>query len=470
MKMHAAVSRRGGADITPSCGEPLRAIALHRAALVLRCVWRCCLGLFFLWISTTPSHAQLSFTSAITLAVQNSPRVKMAQDDVHRAIAVLSDAKDQFIPSATANGGLGKAYGITLSVPTILTLNTQSLVYNAAQRNYIRSAKDAIQAANQALADVRGQVEEDTANAYLSLEAAEQRHAALDEEHGFATKLVSIVQDRLGAGLESDLDLKQAQRTELQIRLQELTVDDEIESLREQLAQLIGLPSPGLAISPESIPPDSSFATAAKAPAPRVESASLLSLEDNARARQEQALGDSRYALRPQLLFQAQYGRISPIDDVSQYYNLHGDYNTFEGGVVIVFPFFDKSHAAKARETMADAMHTQHEAENLRSQQIENRLGLQHSVLELAVKSSLAEVDLGIAQDQLATMLAEVQSHNADVTGRAMTAKDEQNARLQERAKFVDLLDAAGQLRKAQISLMRQGNTLDDWLASLPKL
>jgi muconolactone delta-isomerase len=67
-------------------------------------------------------------------------------------------------------------------------------------------------------------------------------------------------------------------------------------------------------------------------------------------------------------------------------------------------------------------------------------------------------------------MLAEVQSHNADVTGRAMTAKDEQNARLQERAKFVDLLDAAGQLRKAQISLMRQGNTLDDWLASLPKM
>jgi outer membrane protein TolC len=461
MKTHAAESRPEATNITPLCGVALRAILLRTLIRFIPCL---------LFVGFAASlHAQLSFSSAIALAVQNSPRVKMAQDDLHRSIAAVSDAKDQYIPAATANGGLGKAYGITLNVPTILTLNTQSLVYNAAQRNYIRSAKDGVEAANEALADVRGQVEEDAANAYLSLDGAEQRHAALEQEHGFAARLVSIVQDRLNAGLESDLSLKQAQRTELQIRLQELTVEDQIESQRELLAQLIGLPSPGLAIAPETIPPEASFAAGAKPPSPHMESAALLSLEDNARARHEQAMGDSRYTLRPQLLFQAQYGRISPIDDVSSYYNLHGDYNTFEGGVVIVFPFLDKAHAARARESIAEAMHTQHEAENLRSQEIENRLGMQHTVLELSVRNSLAQVDLGIAQDQLTATLAEVQSNNADVAGRAMTPQDEQNARLQERAKMVDLLDATEQLLKAQISLMRQAGELDDWLASLPR-
>jgi hypothetical protein len=199
------------------------------------------------------------------------------------------------------------------------------------------------------------------------------------------------------------------------------------------------------------------------------DSLNVLSSEANAKARAAQARGDSHSTMRPQVLFQAQYGRVSPVNNVTDYYNLHGRYNTFAAGVTVVFPFVDRSRSAKARETLADAMHAQHDAENQRSQQVENRLGQQHSVLELSVKASLAEVELGIAQDKLTAMLAEVKSNNGDVAGRPMTSKDEQNARLQERARFVDLLNATDQLRKARISLLRQTGALEGWLASLPK-
>jgi outer membrane protein TolC len=169
-------------------------------------------------------------------------------------LAALADVKDQYIPTFGAVGGVGWSYGITLNVPTIVTLNTQSLVYNSSQRDYMRAARASLQAANLALADVRSQVEEETANAYLSLQGAQLRHNAIVEEHGFATKLATIVQDRESAGIESDLDLKKARRTELQIRLQELSVDDELGALQEQLAHLMGLPSQGLTIVSDSIP------------------------------------------------------------------------------------------------------------------------------------------------------------------------------------------------------------------------
>lgn len=448
-----------------SYGALWRLMAFASRMVLPRCVG-CAL---LLWIPAASLEAQISFSSAISLALRNSPRVKMAQDDVNRALAVVADAKDQFIPTFGATGGVGWSYGITLNVPTIVTLNTQSLIFNSAQREYIRSARDSLEAANLALADVRSQVEEDTANTYLSLDGAQLRHSALVEEHGFATKLVAIVQDRLNAGLESELDLKKARRQELQTQLDELSVEDEMGTLREQLADLIGLPPEGLTIDADSIPPESSFSLAEELRSPLPDNPNVQSSEANANAKLAQSLGDLRYAMRPQISFQAQYGRVSPVNDVSEYYNLHGKYNTFEAGVAIALPFFDRARSARARETVADALHAQHELENARSQQAENRLGSQHSVLELSVKAALAQVDLGIAQDELTAMLAEAASHNEDVAGRPMTAKDEQNARMEERARFVDLLNATEQLHKAQISLLRQTGALDAWLASLPK-
>ena len=45
-----------------------------------------------------------------------------------------------------------------------------------------------------------------------------------------------------------------------------------------------------------------------------------------------------------------------------------------------------------------------------------------------------------------------------------MTPKDEQNARLQERARTVDLLNAQYQLSQAEVNLLRQNGQLDEWL------
>jgi hypothetical protein len=48
-----------------------------------------------------------------------------------------------------------------------------------------------------------------------------------------------------------------------------------------------------------------------------------------------------------------------------------------------------------------------------------------------------------------------------------LTPMVEQNAHLQERQRYLDVLDAELQLQKAQISFLRQTGILNEWLKSL---
>jgi len=113
-------------------------------------------------ISPLPCRAQTTLSSAIQLAMENSPKVKMAQNDVQKAAAALSVTRDIYIPSVVTSGGAGASYGITLSVPTIFTVNAQSLVFSVQQRSYIRAARFDFQSATYALADARDRVAEAT--------------------------------------------------------------------------------------------------------------------------------------------------------------------------------------------------------------------------------------------------------------------------------------------------------------------
>jgi len=232
--------RQSDSPTTPARRRP-NTIELLRSWRYMDCSqsWKACSGsisplvriLFGLivWSATAIlSHAQISFTSAIDLALRNSPRVKVAQDDVNKAVATLAETKDVFIPSITASLGAGASSGITLNVPTIFTVSAQSLAFNYSQHDYIRAARLGVQASSMALTEVRQQVEEDLAITYLSLDLGEQREAAVTDQYGYALKLVSVVQDRLAAGMESDLELKKARRTAVQIRLQQLQLDDQI--------------------------------------------------------------------------------------------------------------------------------------------------------------------------------------------------------------------------------------------------
>ena len=424
---------------------------------------RCLLAAAAIAVTTTaPASAQISFTTAIDLALKNNPRVLAAQDEVDKARAALAEAKDAYIPTLVGGSGLGYSYGFPLGQPSVFNFTSQSLLVNFSQPDYIRAARAALTAANLALKDVRQAVAEDAAITYLALDHDQQRQAALADESNYATRLVTIVQDRLDAGQSTAIDLTTAKLTSAQIRLARLRTEDEALANRSHLARLTGLPATGLSVIPSSVPqiapplPPTTLEGATTSPA--VESAYAI-----AQSKQQVAFGDARYLWRPQVYFVAQYSLFAKFNNYDKFYS-NFQYSNAGVGVDLRFPIFDYVHKAKARESAADAAKARHEADFMRDQFLEGREKVQRATTELAAQVEVASLDRQLAQQQLDVMLVELNSGNSQ--GQQMTPRDEQNSRIAERERFLTYLDAGFQLQQAQINLMRQTGDLENWLKS----
>jgi len=386
-----------------------------------------------------------------------------ATHNVEKSTAVLSEAKDAYIPSLLVSGGVGQTYGITLTVPTIFTASAQSLIFSASHRHYVRGAALDLQAAVMKLNDTREQVEEDTAITYIRLDVVQRAEQALMVQQGFAANLVKIVEKRFDNGLESSLELQKTRRTAVQIHLAKLSLDEELIYLQQHLGQLTGDLSENITIISESIPrlPEVRFLQTSVRDPWYSPSSSALSSVYNAQAREESARGDSLFVWRPFITFNAQYGRISPINDVSEYYNLHGKYDTASAGIQIQIPIIDEARRAKAREAKAVALHARAEADAVQDQLKADRVRLRHLLEELSAKAELAELDQEIATEELRGVLERIKSIGA---GPPLTPKDEMNARILEQQRLQEVLDATFQLKKTAIFYLRQTDQLQAWI------
>ncbi len=417
-------------------------------------------------------RAQISLTTAIDLALKSSPRVKIAQADVDKARAGLAETKDIYIPAINAGAGLGNSYGYSSNPPSLFNVTAGSLVYNAAQRDVIRAAHASLDAATLALRDIQESVAEDTALAFLALNHDQDRIVVLDEETRLTDRLVQIVQDRFDAGDDTKLELLNAKRTNAQFHLGRLTTNDNLEDDRQHLARLIGLPPTSLTVE-RTLPPVPSadlLTLSEQSPLPP----SVASAFANAHAKQEIAFADNRFLYRPQFQLFLQFTRYATF--ASSFQTLQNIYATNTNGakiganeeafgIQVSLPLFDKYRQARGRESLADAAHARHEAENAQFLALDGRSRLRHSLDELQLRTDIASLDQQYAQTQLDILLLQLNVPPAN--GPATTPKDEQNSRIAERERYLGVLDTTFQLHQTQINLLRQSGRLTDWLNSL---
>jgi outer membrane protein TolC len=428
-------------------------------------ILRLCIACSVFASAVAPACAQISFTTAIDLAQKSNPKVLMAQADVDKARAAVQQLRDAYVPSIVGGSGLGPpSYGFPLGQPSIFNFTAQSLVFSYSQRDYIRAAQAALDAANLSFKDIRQGVAEDTAVTYLALDRDIQRQAALQEQQAFADRLVSIVQDRLDAGQDTPIDLTTSRLTAAQIHLSRLRADDETIADRAHLARLIGLPAQALGTVSNSVPAfivtSSDLAGTTQITSPAVDSAYAI-----ARSKRETAFGEARYLWRPQITFAGQYSRFAKFNNYQDYY-LHFQQNNAGVGVQINVPVFDVAHSAHAREAAADAAHSEHEADMIRDQFFDNRLRAHHTAAELAARAEIAALDQQLARQQLDILLVQSKEGTGNLSGPQMTPKDEQTSRIAEREKFIAVLNANFEAQQAEINLMRATGELDAWIAA----
>jgi outer membrane protein TolC len=426
---------------------------------------RLCVAFSGFAFAIAPAYAQISFSTAIALALKSNPKVLTAQADVDKALAALQQLRDAFVPNIVLGSGVGPpSYGYPLGQPSIFNITSQSLVFSYSQHDYIRAAQAALDATRHNLKDIREGVAEDTAITYLALDRDMQRQAALQEQQGFSDHLVSIVQQRLDAGQDTPIDLTTCRLTAAQIRLARLRAEDETAADQAHLARLIGLPAQALGTTSSSVPPfpatSSDLTDTTPLTSPAVESAYAV-----ARSKRETAFGDARYLWRPQIYFQGQYSRYATYTNIQAYY-LRFQQNNAAVGVQITIPLYDVAHRAKERESAADAARAQHEADSIRDQFFDSRIRARHTAAELSARSEIAKLDQQLARQQLDIMFVQLKAGTGNLSGPQMTPKDEQTARIAEREKFVALLNANFEAQQAAIGLLRTTGELEAWISA----
>jgi hypothetical protein len=201
--------------------------------------------------------------------------------------------------------------------------------------------------------------------------------------------------------------------------------------------------------------------------------AAVAAAFDNAKAKQQQAWGDARFRFRPQINLFGTFNYYATFSDsfaqLQKVYQANTGQTTLsasEGafGIQITLPIMDRSRAARARESSADAAHALHEAQNAQIAALDGQSLLRHSVTELESQAEVAGLQQQLAQQQLDVLQQQLKSGNPG--GPQMTPKDEQNARISEREKYLGVVDAGYQLRQAEIHLLRQTGQLLTWLKS----
>jgi outer membrane protein TolC len=410
--------------------------------------------------------AQVSLSTVVDLAVRNSAPVKVAMAEVQRATAALAESKDAYLPSFLLGSNVGYSYGFPVGQPSVYNVGSQSLLYSFSQPDYIRAARAALNSAQLGLKDNEEQIALDTALAYIQLDSDTRQLAALDEEKGYAERLATIERERLLAGVDGRMEVTKAELTAAQVEEKHLHLEDDASQMRQKLGHLTGLPASSFVTDSKSIPSSPEFS-----PDESIEdtvdktNAGIQAAYANAKSKRLVSFGDAKQNYRPQFAFGAEYNRYAEFNNYQEYY-LRFQHNNFDVGVQIRFPIFDASQRAKSRESAAEARRAGAEADQTKFQTTEQVYSLRHSLNEMANQERIAQLKSELAQEQLEAIQAQLANGSGSPNAPMVTPKDEQLARIQERERYVDALDATFSMIRVELTLMRSLGKIEDWVHS----
>ncbi len=376
-------------------------------------VWARVLISLALAVAPALLDAQISLRTAVELAQQNSSTVKLADADVKRAEASLSQTKDAYIPNFSLGSEIGYSHGFPTGQPSVLNATMQSLVLSYSQRQYIKAARAGADAANLSLKDAREQVALDVSTAYIELDAVNSEFAAAQQQLSFADALVRIEQERAQAGVDSDIELLQARLRLAEIKLASRHLETRAATLIRQLSILTGLPPASIIADHGSIP---EIPAVSGDEVPR-NLPSLQSAAEAARSKQFQAKGDDLSWRRPSIGFGAVYNYDSnELNSYSTYYNNFTP-NNISFGFQITVPFFDFALRAKAKASAAEALRATVESEQAQRQNDVQIATLTGNIRELDSQAEIARLKQQIADSQLKSVLTQLELGSGAGTG-----------------------------------------------------
>jgi outer membrane protein TolC len=426
-------------------------------------IWFALLGLL---VATRAAVGQepLPFRRAVELALDQSSVMALSHANEVRAYQTYLEARYSYIPKVAVGSDIGYAYGFPLSLegsaPTLFNVTTQSSVWSPAQRDFIRAAKADWSASKSQGSDQRAQVILDTSLTYIELNKWESRLPILRAELDVAKNIEYTVAQRVKEGVDKAIERTRAELVQSQVSMRMTEAVGAVDIVRTRLSQLTGLPAGSITTVGDSIPvlmEDSAqkHLTSAAQSSPVVEAA-----EQSAMARQLRAKGEHR-ALYPSADFAAQYGLVNTsLTNFEQFFVPHSfRANNVTFGLVLRFPFLDRSQRAAAAAADAEALRARKEVEETKNKAVLDVLKLQHNTEQLLAAQHIADLRYKLADDELNTVRVRMEAETA-------TQREMQNAAIDVAERALERIDADFQLRRTQLELLRAGSDLESWALS----
>src|ERR1044071_8259363 len=135
-------------------------------------------------------NAPVSFRTAIDLALKNSAAMAIGRADLEKARAGYAQTRGLFLPQITFGSGLAKPYGFPLSLegsaPSVFNVNTQEFLFNRAQQQFVRAARNDFETTQAQNADRRNDVMLETALDYMQLDLLQSSLTTQKEQQDLA--------------------------------------------------------------------------------------------------------------------------------------------------------------------------------------------------------------------------------------------------------------------------------------------
>jgi outer membrane protein TolC len=422
---------------------------------------RAVLCAFFLFLIPFASaqNEPLPFRRAIELALQHSSGLAAAIADRERAQHSVEEQKYQFIPQLIAGSGLAATYGFPMSIegaaPTAFSVNTQSMLFNPGQMDFIRSAKNELNAANFSAADRRQQVILDAASTYSQLDTVSSAISVTKQQLESAERAEKLVSDRVQEGVDPEVELTKAKLATAKVRMSAANLQGTADVLRMHLGALTGLPAAQIITSTETIPAlpeikqQDDLAQQAAESSPAVRAAT-----EQADAKELKARGERKLRF-PTVDLAGQYGLFTKYNNYDQYFNKFQRNNaTF--GVQIRIPIFNAPGRAHAAASEAEAERAHKDAEVAKQQFSEGTLKLQRSLQQLAAARDVSKLEHQLARGDVEATAAKVEAGTASF-------KDQEAARIAEDEKYMNYLNSSFILDQTQMQLMKATGELESW-------
>ena len=400
----------------------------------------------------------LPFKTAIQLAIRNSAQMEMSVSDQNKAYAGYLEARNQFIPQVYFGSGIAGSFGFPLGAPSVFNVSSQSLLYNPAARDFMKAAKTDFRAAQYNKEERRSQVVLDAALTYTELDKLLVAVNLLQQQEAASLRVEDIVNQRIQAGIESQIEGTRAKLNTARIRLKLAEVRSTIENLRIHLGALTGLPAAQIETVRESIPQLPAVSQDDDVLDKTVSSSPLYkSALETANAKALRASGEHKQ-LRPAIDLVGQYALFSEFNNYQDYYRTFTR-NNGAFGIQIRVPFLNRAQSAHAEQADADAVRARREAETVKEQVSTDTLKLQRGVAQLEAAKEVARLEYQLARADTETVTAHVEAGTA-------TLRDQEQARLAENDKYSALLDATYDLEKGQMQLLRAVGEIENWALS----